>query len=120
MENNSTLALTLPLPEGEGKRGRYRLSSNLQRREVFQNLQPHRLALFRVELRRHHVVAPDRGDERAAVVGRRGDDLLVIRYDVIAVDEVDAAAPPWPAGEAAKERRGALDLELVPAHVRDF
>ena len=63
----------------------------LERREVLQDLQPTVLALLRVELRRHHVVAPDAADEGAAVVGGRGDDVgVVFGDDVVAVDEVDA------------------------------
>ena len=45
-----------------------------------------------MKLRGYHVVLPDAADERSAVVGGRGDHLRVVGNDVVAVNEVDAAA----------------------------
>ena len=47
------------------------------RPEVAQDAQPDALALLRVELAGEEVVARDRRDELAAVVGRRGDQRRV-------------------------------------------
>src|SRR5207245_3168405 len=49
-----------------------------QSAEVSQHLQAHLLRFFGVELRAHDVVAPDAGDEWAAVVGGGGDQRLVV------------------------------------------
>src|SRR5947207_6640960 len=83
---------------------------SLHPREIPQDLQPDLLALLRVELGGHHVVPPDTAGERPAVVGRRGDDRRVLRGDVVAVDEVDAA----PFGQVAQDRALTLDVERVP------
>src|SRR3954452_7797963 len=90
------------------------MSSN--RREVLENLQAHLLALLRVKLGGHHVIAPDAADEFAAVVSRRRDDRLIARHDVIAVHEVHARA----VGEVVHQRRAPADAQLVPTHVWNF
>lgn len=59
--------------------------------EIFQHFEAHLLALFRVELGGHHVVAADAADEGAAVFGFGGDDRRIVGHHVVTVHEVDVA-----------------------------
>jgi 4-amino-4-deoxy-L-arabinose transferase-like glycosyltransferase len=82
--------------------------------EATQHLQADGLALLRMELCRKSSAAPHGRDERCRIVSLRSDDAGVARHGVIGVNEVDRAA----IGKAGQRRSGALNAQLVPAHVR--
>src|SRR5687767_4779090 len=88
-----------------------------QGNEVFKQLQPNCLALFRVKLRRVDVVLPDGGRERLAISGPRGDDRRIFRPREKAVHEIHVTAGL----DSAKERAfRAGDFDLVPTNLRHF
>ena len=69
-----------------------RTSRGSQVGEVLQQAQADALAFFGVELRGEQVVSGDGRDEGDAVFGASRDDGIVVRDDVVAVDEVDVRA----------------------------
>ncbi len=88
-----------------------------QRDEVFEQAQTSFLALFRVELGRKNILAPDGGGEWGAVGGFCGDDRGVRRLGKIAVDKIHVTARSY----ALIDRTIRSEyIELVPADLRDF
>src|SRR5208282_4693853 len=85
--------------------------------KIFQQLQADLLAFLRVKLRGVDIVAPDGRRKGVTVIRARRDDGFVRRLRKKAVHEINVAA----AGDAAIERAiRLLDVELVPADLRDF
>jgi len=62
-----------------------------------------------MELQAVDIPARDCRDEVDPVVGRGGDDGVIVRNGMIGVDEIDVAPLP----DAGEERRGGDDLELT-------
>src|SRR5579862_1165549 len=68
-----------------------------------------------MELTGEELVAGDRRDKLAAVVGHRGDERRVARFDTIRMHEIDGRAVV----DAGEDGRRLAMADLVPAHVRD-
>lgn len=80
-------------------------------------MQADALAFFGMELGGEDVITPDGGGEIPAIFGLGGDDALVRRLRIKAVDEIDIAA----AFDIAEERAiGPGNLDLVPADLRNL
>ena len=72
-----------------------------------------------MELRADHVVAPDDGGERAAIVGLRHQIAALRRFELEAVHEI-GMQPVRPERNVLEQRVGLQHIERVPAHVRNF
>src|SRR5262245_60283125 len=74
------------------------------------------LALLGVELHAKHIVIPDTRNKARAVVSRRSDDGIAQGLHITRVREVEISTRR----DAIENRRGASDVSLIPAHMRDF
>src|SRR5262249_48687022 len=85
--------------------------------EICQDAQAYGLALLGMELGGEDMPPPDAGNEfRTSVIGSGGNDLRVVRHGIVGVHEIGRRA----ISDAIEVRSAALDVELIPAHVRDF
>src|SRR5438105_4629093 len=85
-----------------------------QPRKVIEHPQPDVPALLRVELGGEDAAPLQDGAERSPMVGRRYDNLWVLRLAEVGVNEIDHC----PLRHPPHEGRVALEVERVPAHVR--
>src|SRR5690242_11062052 len=93
--------------------------SRRQLQTIGDQLQAQPLALLRVKLGADHVVAPDDGGERAAIVGLRHQLGAVRGFQLVRVHEI-CVQPVRPERDVREQRVRPQHVERVPAHVRDF
>ena len=80
---------------------------------------PSRWTLLGMELRADDVVARhDRGD-RAAVIGFRHKIGAIRHFELVGMDEIGVQALR-PERQAVEQRMRPIDVERVPAHMRNF
>ena len=97
-----------------GLKDEWNWRSRLPADEIFQQAKASRGALLGMELRTHHVVAPDKRGHCATILGRRNHIFGLARCKVIGMHEI-GVQPVHAGRNAVEQRMRAVECQRVPA-----